>query len=229
VDGRKQEKVKMNQNTSEKKRFKGLSRGWWILLMVLIPFVSLGIFWLGFYAIIEFLHYSVGIILAIISLIVLWGLMSGVINLNRIEKEENPFPEVSFIANTSSSFTSIFVFNTLGAWISYVLYALGIVKLLKDSGIPTYGNLVQTYLWHLANVIPFTNIEKTFGMKDPIVQFTGWIAGIPILAFRFVIVVIIFGAIQDTWRIFQKSSEERLRKRDQTEKMFRIRRKNRNR
>ena len=84
------------------------------------------------------------------------------------------------------------------------------MELLKDSGIPTYGNLVQTYLWHLVNMIPFTNVEKTFGMKDPIVQFAGWIAGLPILAFRFAVVVIIFGAIQETWKISQKSSEEAL-------------------
>jgi hypothetical protein len=108
---------------------------------------------------------------------------------------------------------SIFILSATGAWISYVLYALGIVELLKDSGEPTYGNLVQTYLWHLTNVIPFTNVEKTLGMEDPIVQFTGWIAGLPVLAFRFAVVVIIIGAIQETWKIFQKSSEEALWKR----------------
>jgi hypothetical protein len=200
----------MKQKTSEKKGFDGLSRGWWTLLMTLMPFVFFGVVGLGFYAIIEYLHYSVGILLAFFSLAAGSGSISGVIRGNWIDKEENPDPEASFISSISMSVTSIFIFTAIGAWISYALYALGIVELLMDSGIPTYGNLVQTYLWHLANLIPFINVEKTFGMKDPIVQFTGWIAGLPILAFRFAVVVIIFGAIQETWKIFQKSSEEAL-------------------
>ena len=75
------------------------------MLAILIPFVFFGVFGLAFYAIIEYLHYSVGILLAFISLAVSLGLTSGVINANRIEKEENPVPEVSLIANISGSFT----------------------------------------------------------------------------------------------------------------------------
>ena len=203
----------MNQKTHEKKKFEGLSHGWWTLLAILIPFVCFGVFGLGYYAIIKYSHYSVGTLLALIALLAVTGFMWGLTEHNWISKVENPLPGVDFIGNISFSFTSIFILSTTGAWVSYALYALGIVKLLENSGEPTYGNLLQTYLWHLMNVIPLTNVEKTFGMKDPIVQFTGWIAGLPILAFRLAVVVIILGAIQEAWRIFQKSSEEALWKR----------------
>ncbi len=198
----------MDQEISKKKKEFTLGRGWIYLGFFLFPFLLFCIFWLGFYAIIEYLHYSIGILLAVFSLAVVLGSISGVIQSNWIEKEENGVPEIAFAANISGSLTSIFVFCAMAAWISYSLYALGLVELINGSGLPTFGNLVQTYLWHLANLIPFINVEKTFGMRDPLVQFTGWVGGLPIMAFRFTVVVIIFAAIRDSWGIFQKSSEE---------------------
>ena len=115
---------------------------------------------------------------------------------------------VTLVSTLSSLSTSSFSLVTIGAWISYSLFSLGIGTLATHSGDPTYSNLISTYLWHLVNVIPLSNVEMSFGMKEPIVQFVGWVSGIPFLAFRLFVVVIIFGTIRDLWRIFNKQTED---------------------
>lgn len=131
------------------------------------------------------------------------GFVAGVKKNLWIEHIENPLPSVTVTSNISASITSILILVTVCAWFSYTLGKLGLAHLSDSSTESNYGNIIKTYIWHLIDLIPLTNVEKTF---YPATQFTGWIAGAPILIFRFLVVVFIFRAIRESWRIFQQSS-----------------------
>jgi hypothetical protein len=192
------------------------------LIIFLFPFVIFGVIGMSFYAIIKYLHYSLGLLLAFFLLAGSLGIISWLNRSIQTErKSESPLGFDVMFLQTSSSLEIIFILVAIGAWLSYSLYDLKLVKLLEGSGEPTYWNLIQTYLWHLFDTIPFTNVEKTFGMKDPIVQFIGWIAGLPFLAFRFAVVIVVFAAVRESWKTFQeatqKAFEQRMKERVKTE------------
>jgi hypothetical protein len=197
----------MGENESKSKKKFTISRGLLYTLAFILPFAFFGLLWSIYYLVIEYLHYGIGLIITIIVFVLAGGLILGVIQGTQIDRIERvpALASLGLVSSLSISAISIFSSVTIGAWISYSLFSLGIGTPAAQSIDPTYGNLISTYLWHLVNVIPFSNVEMSIGMKEPVVQFVGWVSGIPFLAFRLFVVVIIFGAIRDSWKVFKKN------------------------
>jgi hypothetical protein len=93
------------------------------------------------------------------------------------------------------------------AWISYALWKANLAQLAKAPGEPTYSDLVKVYFWHLVDVIPFTNVEGSLGMKLPDIQFRGWIGAAPILLFRFAVVFFVLEILRRSWRDMTSTNE----------------------
>lgn len=191
--------------------------GLFFLYYVSFPLVAFVVCWGLFKVVIYYIHYAVGAIILFFLITVICGLYSGFFQwlwVDRMVDRREPHgiephvPIVRLTRSISVLVTVILILITVFAWISYALCELALATVLPPSAIATYDNLIKTYAWHLVQVIPLTNVEKTLGMQDPQVQFQGWIAGAPILAFRFLIVVTVFAAVRDAWKTFQKSSED---------------------
>lgn len=185
-----------------------MGHGLFFWVVAPLPFVVFGVCWLLFELAIGI--YWFGAVLFFFWCVVAAGLIAGVMQNLWIERIENPLPSVTVTSNISLSVTSILILVTICAWLSYMLGELGLTHLSDSSAVPSYGNIIKTYTWHLIDLIPLMNVEKTFGMKNPAVQFTGWIAGAPILFFRFLVVIIIFNVIREAWAIFLESSRNAL-------------------
>ncbi len=190
------------------KRVGGHGLYFWVVIP--FPFILFALIWLIMTAIIHYWHFWVALPVALLVTVVVVGFIMGVYQFSWVEKFENPLPVVSLTGHLSACVAAALLLTTVGAWVSYVLCQYGISPSAKDSMPPTYNNLVSTYLWHLVDVVPLTNLEKTFGMKDPPVRFTGWFPGLPILVFRLFVIVVILAAVRLVWETFHKTSQEAL-------------------
>jgi len=201
--------VRKKPDTSPIKRVK-TGEGLLLSVIILFPFAVFGVCWLLFAIVIDYLPYGWSAIVTIFTCVMGFGLIGREIEDVLMARIAHPRPLVNFLTSISMSVTSIFIFLTVGAWVSFTLYELDLVNLLNDSVDPSYSILVETYAWHLVDLIPFTNVEKTFGMKVPMVQFEGWIAGAPILLFRFLVIIVVFNIFRESYKKLREKSKDEL-------------------
>jgi hypothetical protein len=111
---------------------------------------------------------------------------------------------MEFVVNISVSVAAILVLLTIFAWVSYSLLQLGFGGPITGSA-TTYASLVKTYGWHLVNLVPLMNVEKSLGLQNPAVESQRWATGAPILVFRVLVGVVAFTAIRRAWTRFAPS------------------------
>lgn len=197
--------VSESPNKSSDEKVKS-GNGLLFLVIGLFPFAVFGLCWFLFAFAITHLSYWVSALIATIVCIMGYGLIWREIEdilTHRVPRLVHPGPLAHFLMSISMAVSSIFAFLTLGAWISFTLYKFGLMNLLSTSTDINYSCFVRMYAWHLIDLIPFTNVEKTFGLKVPEVEFSGWIAGFPILVFRFLVVIIVFNIFRASWKVFR--------------------------
>lgn len=185
-----------------------------LVFFIVFPLICFVFWWFSFKYIVGNFHFWFGIFWSLCSFAMAIGTMVRIIRYMRTERIENNEPIVNLIGNISASVASVLILTTAFAYVSFILCKLNLVTITNYSSIPEYDQIVKTYIWHLINIIPFTNVEKTFGMKNPAVQFTGWAAGTPIFVFRILVIVIIFSIIRESWSIFREGPQK-----DQSEKL----------
>ena len=199
-------------DTSYNEHVKAL-KGLLFLVIILFPFTVFGMSWLLFKFVIEYLPFWVSAVIAIFMCVVGIGLIVRETE-DFLKKDslwarvEKRIPMACFLMSISMSLTSIGVLITIGAWVSLTLWKLDLANLFTDCTVLNYSILVKTYAWHLMDLIPFTNVERTFGMKVPMLQFEGWIAGAPIFFFRFLVVLIVFNIIRESYQRLKRNIED---------------------
>lgn len=201
----------MAKEQSQRIRPKETGHGAFFWVVIPLPFVVFALAWLTLAASVNFLHFWAGLPLALLFMVAAVGLVWGVYQGQWIEERfGETVPAVSFAASVSVSLAATLILLTAGAWVSYGLAQHDLSPVTTQSARPTFNALVRTYLWHFVDVIPLTNVEKTFGKADPEVTFSGWLAGLPILAFRLFVVIVILSVIRSAWVLFQKASQDAL-------------------
>ncbi len=184
------------------------------LVIGLFPFAVFGLCWFLFAITITDLYWLSAII-AIFVCIMGYGLIWREIEDNlflRIPRLRHPGPLAHFLMSLSMAVSSIFAFLTFSAWISFTLYRLDLLIFFSTTTDISYSSFVRTYAWHLIDLIPFSNIDKTFGLEVPEVKFSGWTAGFPVLIFRFLVVFITFNTFREAWKVFRERYKSEVNK-----------------
>lgn len=176
------------------------------------PAVAFMLCWGLYEGVIRYAHYSLGALITFLLLPGAGGLVSGAFErrvlpeLKTEPKEERKVIEaklkvVEFVVNISVSATAVLILITVFAWVSYALVQLGFGGPEIGSA-ATYTSLIKTYGWHLVDLVPFMNVQKSLGLQNPPVEFQGWTMGAPVLVFRVLVGVVAFTAIKKAWTRF---------------------------
>jgi len=184
--------------------WQGHGAPWWIAVIGFPPLIF-GVSW-GLYELaITHTHYLVGALLAFFIAVGSAGLISSVYE-KRLSEVISTDPDTQaqlrfmvFVSAFSFSIAAALLLVTIFAWISYALVASGLQETPAGSATPPYSSFVNMYGWHLVDLVPLMNAEKTLGVKGPPLAFQGWTAGMPVVVFRLLVGVVAFTAIRRAW------------------------------
>jgi len=181
--------------------------------VICLPGIFFVLFFTLFQSTITYIHYLGGIVVSAAAIGLLASVINGYTDPLWQRAENFALRQTSsrigwIIFSVSLPMSAMLVSVTMFAWISYCLIELGLVACFAPGpDHPTYVSLVQTYAWHLVDLIPESNVKETLGMPRPPIKFRGWVAGIPILVFRLLIVIILFAGIRNSWVKFKSAAE----------------------
>ena len=186
---------------------------WFVLIfLIFLPALFFALFW-GLYQLTTtgttIIHYLSGTVVSLAALGALLSFIEGSFYDATMTKAENlamSSPKLKtgwLILSYSFSMSSVAVSVTLFSWISYLFIKFNVTS-CELSAEPSYSILIQTYLWHMLDLLPFTNIEKTFGWQGPPIVCRGWVGAL-VLGFRFLTGIILLANLRTAWVKFKDS------------------------
>jgi hypothetical protein len=115
-------------------------------------------------------------------------------------RELNSLPVSEPLYVIGSNVSGIVVIGSLvAAWISFVLASTGLASYRFNQG-ATISNFALYYIWVFLNMIPTLRITDTLDWHAPI-EPEGLAAGLPVLAFKMLILYGILDALKNWWKL----------------------------
>jgi hypothetical protein len=185
------------------------------LVVASIPLFALPFSWLLFEAAI-YVHYSLGVLVFFPLSGAFVALISSAFREDPLPLPDNLSPQdlnlhcaqkrvTLFAVSISACITGLIVLITMFAWISYAQIQLGLGEPTLCTA--TYASLIETYGWHLFDLLPLMNVESSLGMPAPAVEVVGWTMGAPILLFRLLVGVVVLASFREAWRGLRQAKQ----------------------
>lgn len=176
--------------------------GW--LLMSLGPLIIFN--WLSQYVLSNLPFSYQLIVFAVWGVLLVWALMLIFTDSKR-ELFFGKLQKLGSFTPIAYAFNLLMIAVTFFSSVTYVLVRQGLISLNIAANIDvSHGAIMNFYLWHFLDAIPFLEVNKTLHWDEPLTYKSSWI-GFALLVFKLLVILPVIAAFAWYWkRIDDKNS-----------------------